>query len=86
MVHEGSFRGDLFHRINVFSLQIRALQDRRDDILVLVQFFLRKYTADFGVENPAITSDAMAILKADSSPGNVHELENVMRRLLLCVE
>jgi DNA-binding NtrC family response regulator len=83
MIREGRFREDLFHRLNVVCLQLPPLRERREDIPVLVQHFLRKYATDFGIENPAISSDAMAMLQAHSWPGNVRELENVTRRLLL---
>jgi nitrogen regulation protein NR(I) len=83
MIREGKFREDLFHRLNVVSLQIPPLRERRDDIPVLVQHFLHKYAGDFGIESPTISADGLAALQADSWPGNVRELENVTRRLLL---
>ena len=83
MIREGKFREDLFHRLNVVCLQLPPLRERREDIPVLVQHFLRKYASDFGIESPAITSDAVAVLQADPWPGNVRELENMTRRLLL---
>src|SRR5207247_7786444 len=83
MIREGKFREDLFHRLNVVCLQLPPLRERREDIPVLVQHFLRKYAGDFGVESPTISSDAVAVLQADSWPGNVRELENMTRRLLL---
>jgi DNA-binding NtrC family response regulator len=83
MIREGKFREDLFHRLNVICLQLSPLRERREDIPLLVQHFLRKYAGDFGVESPAISSDAVAVLQADSWPGNVRELENITRRLLL---
>jgi len=83
MVREGSFREDLFHRLNVVCLQVPPLRERREDIPVLVQHFLSKYASDFGIEMPAISSDAVAVLQSDSWPGNVRELENMTRRLLL---
>jgi DNA-binding NtrC family response regulator len=83
MIREGKFREDLFHRLNVVCLQLPPLRERREDIPVLVQHFLRKYAADFGVESPTISSDAVAVLQSDSWPGNVRELENMTRRLLL---
>ena len=83
MIREGKFREDLFHRLNVVCLQLPPLRERREDIPVLVQHFLLKYAADFGVECPTIASDAGAALQADSWPGNVRELENMTRRLLL---
>jgi DNA-binding NtrC family response regulator len=83
MIREGKFREDLFHRLNVVCLQLPPLRERREDIPVLVQHFLRKYASDFGIESPAISSDAVAVLQADPWPGNVRELENMTRRLLL---
>src|SRR5213075_1831972 len=83
MIREGNFREDLFHRLNVVCLQLPPLRERREDIPVLVQHFLRKYASDFGVESPAISSDATTVLQSDSWPGNVRELENITRRLLL---
>jgi len=83
MIRDGKFREDLFHRLNVVSLQLPPLRERREDIPVLVQHFLRKYAGDFGVARPAIASDAVAVLQADAWPGNVRELENMTRRLLL---
>ena len=79
----GKFREDLFHRLNVVCLQLPPLRERREDVPALVQHFLSKYAADFGIESPTIASDAVAMLQADSWPGNVRELENVTRRLLL---
>ena len=83
MIRDGKFREDLFHRLNVVELQLPPLRERREDIPVLVQHFLRKYAGDFGVESPTISADALAALQADSWPGNVRELENLTRRLLL---
>src|SRR5439155_20389245 len=83
MIGEGKFREDLFHRLNVVCLHLPPLRERREDIPVLVQHFLRKYAADFSVEKPTISPDAVAVLQADSWPGNVRELENMIRRLLL---
>ncbi len=83
MIREGKFREDLFHRLNVVCLQLPPLRERREDIPVLVEHFLRKYAGDFGVENPTITPEAVAAMQADAWPGNVRELENMTRRLLL---
>jgi DNA-binding NtrC family response regulator len=83
MIREGRFREDLFHRLNVVSIFLPPLRERREDIPVLGQHFLRKYAAEFGVEPPVITTDAMAILQADAWPGNIRQLENVARRLVL---
>jgi DNA-binding NtrC family response regulator len=83
MIRDGKFREDLFHRLNVVVIPLPPLRARREDIPVLVQYFLRKYAPDFGVAIPVVTSEAMGALQADSWPGNIRELENVTRRLLL---
>ena len=83
MIREGRFREDLFHRLNVVGLSLPPLRERREDIPVLVRHFLDKYSAEFGVEPPTIAAEAVAALQADPWPGNIRELENVTRRLLL---
>lgn len=83
MIREGTFREDLFHRLNVVCLRLPPLRERREDIPVLVQHFLRRYSGDFGMECPSISADALGVLQANPWSGNVRELENVTRRLLL---
>jgi len=83
MIREGKFREDLFHRLNVVSVQLPRLRERRDDIPMLVRHFLRQYAEEFGLESPTVSTEALAVLQADAWPGNVRELENVTRRLLL---
>ena len=83
MIRDGSFREDLFHRLNVVCIQLPPLRERREDIPDLARHFLRKYAAQFSVETPAIAAEALTLLQADSWPGNVRELENILRRLLL---
>lgn len=83
MIGEGKFREDLFHRLNVVTIQLPPLRERREDIPVLVQHFLKKYAAEFGNESSAISADALAVLQAEAWSGNIRELENVTRRLLL---
>lgn len=75
--------GWVIYRDMLVCLQLPPLRERREDIPVLVQHFLRKYAGDFRVEPPTIASDALALLQADAWPGNVRELENITRRLLL---
>lgn len=83
MIREGQFREDLFHRLNVVTIQLPPLRERRDDIPLLVQHFLKRYAAEFGGEPPSITDGALALLQTDLWTGNIRELENVTRRLLL---
>jgi DNA-binding NtrC family response regulator len=83
MIREGKFREDLFHRLNVVAIHLPPLRERREDIPVLVHHFLRKYALDFGVPCPGIGNESIALLQSDAWPGNIRELENITRRLLL---
>jgi two-component system response regulator PilR (NtrC family) len=80
MVREGSFREDLYYRLNVIQLELPPLRERRDDIPLLVQHFLKKYS--MGVGAPMNSQDAMRRLMAFSWPGNVRQLENAIERAL----
>jgi len=79
-VAEGSFREDLFYRINVIPLPIPPLRERRDDIPRLVKHFLEKVCREQAVEPKRISSEAMKLLESWSWPGNVRELENLIER------
>jgi len=82
-IKQHHFREDLFYRLSVVVLNLPPLRDRKEDIAGLVRFFLRKYGAEFNVENPSIHSEALEFLAAQPWPGNVRELENVTRQVLL---
>jgi DNA-binding NtrC family response regulator len=77
MVADGTFREDLYYRLNVIQIPVPPLRDRRDDIPVLVQHFLLKYSADASTE---VSQNAMRALMAYSWPGNVRQLENAVER------
>ena len=77
---EGSFRQDLFYRLNVVRITLPPLRDRRDDITALVTHFLRRFNRRFHREVRGVTPDALAALSAYSFPGNVRELENLIER------
>jgi len=81
-VKEGSFRKDLYFRLNVIPIPIPPLRERTEDIMPLIYAFLRKYNEIFGLQVSDITADAFALLKAYSWPGNIRELENVIERAL----
>jgi len=83
-VAEGRFRADLFYRLNVIPIRLPSLRQRRDDIPLLVEHFLRRYAQN----NPAktISKDAMELLLKHDWPGNVRELENVIERALILDE
>jgi DNA-binding NtrC family response regulator len=83
MAAERTFREDLFYRLNVIPVHVPPLRDRREDISLLVNHFLRKYNKDFGRQVQGITSEALALLTHYHWPGNVRELENVIERLVV---
>jgi len=80
-IADGSFREDLFYRLNVVELQVPPLSERPDDIPVLARHFLEKFAGDD--EPPRLTDKAMAALTGYSWPGNIRELENRMQRSVL---
>jgi len=79
-VAEGRFREDLFYRINVIPIVLPPLRDRREDIPLLADHFLAKYTELMGKEISAISNDALDLLMRHGWPGNIRELENVIER------
>jgi len=80
LVREGKFREDLFYRLNVITIDLPALRQRKEDIPLLVDFFLRKYSDENQQAQRRITPEALRPLNNYSWPGNVRELENVMER------
>ncbi len=76
-VKAGSFREDLFHRLNVIRLRLPALRERQEDIPPLTRFFLQKSARELGVEGKRITEAALARLTQFEFPGNVRQLENI---------
>jgi two-component system response regulator PilR (NtrC family) len=79
-VADGRFREDLFYRINVIPIVLPPLRDRREDIPLLAEHFLAKYTDLMGKQIAGISKDAMELLVRYTWPGNIRELENVMER------
>ena len=76
MVQEGKFREDLYWRLNVLGLSVCPLRERKEDIPMLVDYFLEKYSTPLGIEQPTISGKALALLMAYDWPGNVRELQN----------
>jgi len=76
-VREGTFREDLYHRLNVIRLRLPSLRDRREDIPLLARHFLAKSARELGVEAKRLSEAAMNYLVAQDWPGNVRQLENV---------
>jgi DNA-binding NtrC family response regulator len=82
-VKDGKFREDLFYRLNVISVELPPLRERREDIPALVEHFLKKFSQENGKEVRQVTSEAMRPLMDYGWPGNVRELENVMERAVV---
>lgn len=82
-IAEQRFREDLFYRLNVVPVTVPALQERREDIPVLVEHFFARYANEQGVPPPDISEDAMAALQAYNWPGNVRQLRNVVERTVI---
>jgi transcriptional regulator with GAF, ATPase, and Fis domain len=85
MIKQGTFREDLFYRLNVIHIVVPPLRDRREDIPVLANQFLSHFTTAGRSSITGISSDAMKALIEYSWPGNVRELENVIERLVVTV-
>jgi two-component system response regulator PilR (NtrC family) len=81
-IRAGSFREDLFYRINVIPIALPPLRQRREDIALLVEHFITKYSKSMGVPQKRISSDAMRSIEKYHWPGNVRELENVIERMI----
>jgi len=79
-IENGSFRQDLYYRLNVIQLRIPPLRERRDDIPLLVEHFIRKFAAEHGRTISGIEPDTLSALMGHSFPGNVRELENIIER------
>lgn len=86
-VDEGDFREDLFFRLNVIPLHLPELQERSDDIGILVDFFLQKFGQEYpDIEPKRVTPRAMSLLRRYEWPGNVRQLENYLHRIFVLLE
>ncbi len=85
LVEDGTFREDLFYRLNIVPIEVPPLRQRRDDIPLLVDHFLNHFCSRHRRAAKAIASDAMAVLCGANWPGNVRQLRNVMERLVVTV-
>src|SRR5438128_6563058 len=83
MVRDGKFREDLFYRLNVITVDLPPLRQRKEDIPLLVEFFLKRYSEENERPLRRVTTEALRPLLAYSWPGNVRELENVIERAVL---
>ena len=82
-VQDGTFREDLFYRLNVITIHIPPLRERREEIPVFLEFFLRKYSEFYGKQPPPFTDYALARMMEYNWPGNIRELENLVKRYVI---
>lgn len=82
LVEEGKFREDLYYRLNICSIDVPPLRERREDIYCLAESFLAKYNKQYGIYK-VLTGDALKRLACYDWPGNVRELENKMHRIII---
>ena len=82
-IKKGNFREDLYHRLNVIPLHVAKLEDRREDIPLLVSHFTNIICAEQGIAFKTFDEDAVEILKERSWPGNIRELRNIVERLII---
>jgi nitrogen regulation protein NR(I) len=80
---EGKFRPDLYYRLSVFTIPLPALRERGDDLPMLIQHYLRRFSRDLGREVREIAPEALEVLRRYSWPGNIRELQGVLKQALL---
>jgi len=82
----GNFRDDLFYRLNVVTINVPPLRDRREDIPLIAEFFRRKFSSEIRKHTRGFTEDTMRLLKNHHWHGNIRELKNLVERAVLVVE
>jgi DNA-binding NtrC family response regulator len=82
-IEEGRFRADLYYRLNVISIQIPPLRERREDIPLLVDHFVEKFNIEMGKQIRGVSEEAMRMLMDSDWPGNARELRNVIERAMV---
>jgi hypothetical protein len=85
-VKRGTFRDDLYYRLNVVTLKLPPLRDRGDDLVALGKFFLQKYAKEFGSKSRGFTPAATIAMKKYSWPGNIRELENRLKKAVVLAD
>lgn len=86
MVQQGTFREDLYYRINVINIKTIPLRDRKEDLLLLVNSFIKKYALEYNKPEIAIHEKVLEILFRYSWPGNIRELENMIQRMIIMAD
>lgn len=85
-VNAGQLRRDLYYRLNVVSLNLPPLRERPEDIVLLIQYFIKKYSIEFDKNTKGISQEALRQIQLYDLPGNVRELENIIERAVLLCE
>ncbi len=83
LIEEGKFRKDLYFRLNVFSIRLPPLRDRGDDLVLLVDHFVARFSQELKITPPAVAPETIEALREYSWPGNVRELQSVLKQSLL---
>jgi len=83
MVKNSAFREDLYYRINVVTIKLPPLRERKEDIKALIHYFIQKFNKALGKDIEGLTSDAMRRLEEYQWPGNVRELENTIQKAMV---
>jgi DNA-binding NtrC family response regulator len=82
---QGSFRQDLFYRLNVFPIEVPPLRERKDDILLMVEYFVQRYATRAGKTIRSIDKKTLDLLQSYDWPGNIRELQNVIERSVILI-
>ena len=82
-IEKGTFREDLYHRLSVILIRVPSLDERKDDIPLLINYFVEQICAESGKSVRAFSPEAIALLQEKTWPGNIRELRNVVERLLI---
>ncbi|WP_242396300.1 sigma 54-interacting transcriptional regulator [Anaeromyxobacter oryzisoli] len=85
-IRKGTFREDLYYRLNVVSIQLPPLRDRGEDTLVLAKYFLQKYAKEFGARVRGFTPSALVSMRKYAWPGNIRELENRVKKAVVLAD
>jgi PAS domain S-box-containing protein len=85
-INAGSFRSDLFYRLNVFPIEIPALRERKEDIRLLVEYFIDRYARKAGKKITTVDRETLRLLESYYWPGNIRELQNVIERSVIVCE
>ena len=82
-IEKGNFREDLYHRLSVIVITVPSLDERKDDIPLLVDYFVKQVSTESGMPVREFTPEAIKLLQEKTWPGNIRELNNVVERLMI---